>query len=179
MDNSIDTVNSTNKKHSIISTFIKFSYDENTKTFLAFVRKKTKEKLWIGCRERENCKKKVVVPSGQLVELVIPDVLYKAELIPMKNDKGFIATKIEIVKFPAGIETTIKPNRFKAEIKFGNKVVIYDPQKGRQENRRFLPKVMDILKARVDIEDKENALEQFYNAATLVSMYYVEYKKHL
>jgi len=160
-----------------IRTLVKFTYDGENKRHIAFITKS--KKSWIGCREGQKKKKKIVVPNKQLVNLIQDNVLYKAELIPMVSNNGFIAIDLEVAKFPATIETTIRPDRYKVEVKFGNKVIIYDPQKGRQESRKLLPKVMELLKSRIDIEDKESVIEEFYNAANMVLYYYIEYKNSL
>lgn len=174
MDNTIRKNNSVG-----INTLIKFSYDSNTKTHLAFVTKLGAGKPWKGCRENAKTKKKIVIPSKEIASTVQDNTLYHAELIPMNNDQGFIATKLEIQKFPAVIETTVSPTRFKCELKFGNKTIIYDPQKGRQESRKLLPNVMELVRQRVDIENKDKVMEDFNLACQTVLYYYIEYKKGL
>lgn len=163
----------------VINTLIKFSYDSNTKTHLAFVTKTGAGKPWKGCRENTKTKKKIVIPSKEIASTVQDNVLYNAELIPMNNDQGFIAVKLDIQKFPATIETTISPTRFKCELNFGNKTIVYDPQKGRQENRKLLPKVMELVSQRVDIQNKDKVVEDFELACQTVLYYYIEYKKGL
>lgn len=164
----------TSKK--VLKTRIKFMFDEITKTHIAFITK-DENGNWRGCRENNQSKKKIVIPSKEIAMNVKDNILYQAVLINMDNDKGFIAKELEIIKFPATIETTIEPERYKVEVRFGNKKVIYDPQNGRQESRKTLPGVMNILKNRVDIENKEQVLENFYEIANQVLTLYIEYKK--
>lgn len=125
---------------------------------------------WRGCR-KEDCKKKIVFVDTALVKDIIPDVLYSCSLIPMRNDKGFIAKTATIVQFEGVICTTCRKDSYIVRVKFGNKLYIYDPS-SKESRKRDIRRIADILRNRVDLVDAYNVAEEFVNAACMVKHIY-------
>ena len=140
-----------------IRTNIKFQIDKDGSP-IAFVYKNGMGS-WRGCRENENCgKKKIVVADKEICASIIPEVLYMATLIPMHNEKGFVAISVKPKRFIAAVKIVPEVHSYKIQVKFGNKVIEYDPYNKRDLNRSQIDGVCSILSKRPDILNKEQAI---------------------
>lgn len=122
---------------------------------------------WRGCRETDDCKKKIVFVDPSISKDIIPNVLYSCSLMPMKKEEGFIAKSAQIVKFKAMIETKMSRRDYHVSVKFGNKEIIYNP--GSKEKRfKNIKEIADGIRKRVDIMDAGQVAEDFLNSACIV-----------
>lgn len=125
---------------------------------------------WRGCREEDD-KKKIVFVDEAIVKDIVPDVLYSCSLVPMRNDKGFIAKTATVKKFEAIIRTSCRKNSFIVSVKFGNKQYIYDPA-SKNKQKCNIKKIADLLRSRIDLIDAHNVAEEFINQACMVKRMY-------
>lgn len=151
-----------------IKTNLKFKRDEKGELY-GFVTK-TDNGSWRGCREDE-VKKKIVLTDKHLGQSMQENVLYQVVLIPMRSDSGFIAIQAKLVQFTAKIETETRHGEYKVVVKFGNKVVTYNPQS--TDNRRNNPQaIAKYLRERVDLKYSNAVAEEFINCACLLLCIY-------
>lgn len=162
----------------VIRTRIKFTESKTDKAVLVGYVTKDDQNFIRGCREDDPAKKKVVIPDVSIAQFIMENVLYECVIRPMVSGKGYIATSAEICKFPAVIDTTVSGNRFKVEVRFGGKTVVYDPQFGSDDSRRTVEGALAILEGRVDIRDKERVIDAFLKSANMVHSIYKDYRKH-
>ena len=132
---------------------------------------------WRGCRETDDCKKKIVFVDPDAAKGIIPNVLYSCSLIPMNNNDGFIAKTAEIVKFQANIHTTARNNIFQVSVKFGNKVIIYNPN-SKERRQRDIKAIAESLRKRVDLLDANQTAEDFLDSACIVKRLYNQNNVH-
>jgi len=132
---------------------------------------------WRGCREEDDCKKKIVFIDPAISKDIIPNALYICSLIPMRKEEGFIAKTAQLVKFKAMIDTKITKNIFRVSVKFGNKVVIYDPS-SKEKRQRDIKAIADSLRKRVDILDASQVAEDFLNSACIVKRLFEQKDVH-
>lgn len=116
-------------------------------------------------------KKKIVFPDSSLETLIVPNMLYRCSLVPMKNGNGFIALSAKPVRFKATIVTSCNKRGFKVEVKFGNKVIEYDP-KSPERKRNDIAYISDNLRKRLDLENAPMVAEDFINNACIVLRLY-------
>jgi hypothetical protein len=162
----------------LIRTKIKFSESKKDGTTLVGYVTQNERGIFRGCRESENVKKKVVIPDHIIAQGMVANVLYDCALKPMSSGSGFIAVEADICKFPAVIDTQVSNNRFKVEVKFGGKCIIYDPQLGVDDSRKTVEGALSALESRVDIRDKGMVIKTFLSAANMVHALYKEYRNH-
>ena len=75
--------------------------------------------------------------------------------------------EVNPVQFKATIETTYVPKAvYVVEVKFGNKVIRFDPMDGRKDTIRTIEGCKSVLEKRVDIKDVTQVVEDFVDAAT-------------
>lgn len=128
-----------------------------------------------GCNENDQCKKSIVFADKKLTG-IIPNALYRTTLIPMNDEKhGFIAINADIIKFKARVEALVTENEFKVEVKFGNKVITYDPS-SKSKMYSSISRIAEILSHRVDIMYPGETVNDFLEAANIVLAYYKDYK---
>lgn len=132
---------------------------------------------WRGCRE-DTVKKKIVFIDPTISEDIIPNVLYSCTLIPMRNEEGFIVKSASIIKFIGTISTTCRKNVFLVTVKFGNKVIIYDPS-SKERRKREIKTIADNLRSRVDLENAHGVAEDFINSACIVKRLYEQSHKNV
>lgn len=165
-------------QNGMIRTKIKFNRStKNEETLVGYVTKNEKG-VFRGCREDDQVKKKIVIPDEFLARGMKEGVLYDCELKPMKNGAGFIAVTANVTLFPAVVDTTVTNNRFKVEVKFGNKRIVFDPQYGNDPCRKTVNGVLEILNQREDIRDKEQVIDAFLRSANMVDALYKDYRNH-
>lgn len=125
---------------------------------------------WRGCRE-DVVKKKIVFVDPTIAADIIPNVLYSCSLLPMRNDEGFIVKSASIIKFTGMISTTCRKNVFLVKVKFGNKIIIYDPS-STEIRKRDIKAIADMLRNRVDLENAHGVAEDFISSACIVKRLY-------
>lgn len=161
-----------------IRTKIKFAESKLDKAVLVGYVTKDDQNFIRGCRETDPVKKKVVIPDEIIAPGIMTNVLYECSLKPMKSGSGYIAVSADICQFPAVVDTTVSNNRFKVEVRFGGKVVTYDPQFGIDDSRRTVEGALAILEGRVDIRDKQQVIKAFLRSANMVHSLYKDYRNH-
>ena len=124
---------------------------------------------WKGCRETER-KKKIVFVDTSIENTIVPNMLYKCTLIPMRTEDGFIAKTAVLVQFPGTISTVCR-NVFIVLVKFGNKVIIYDPS-SKDKRKRDIKMIADNLRNRLDLENGPRVAEDFIDNACMIKRLY-------
>lgn len=168
-----------------IKTNIKFKQNEKG-VFYGFVTKNQKGS-WRGCNEEDDVRKKIVFVDKHDDKDMIPNTLYQVSLIPMTSDHGFIALNPKLVQFVAKIETEADNNKYRVTVKFGNKIIIYDPTSPNKK-KNDIQTIVNLLKSRADLKYKEAVTEEFLDCACLLlsiykrenknSYVHTEYDKH-
>ncbi len=150
-----------------ISTKLKFVKSDKTGAYVGFISQNPKTGRICGVRQDSEFPKKICIVDKKLAPEILINVLYDVTLIPMKEKDGYIAISAIPVQFKATIETNyIRKVVYQVLVKFGNKVVIFDPKDGKQESRRYLSKCREILEKRVDIKDITQVVDDFMEQAT-------------
>lgn len=153
-----------------IKTYLKFQRSERDNiSLISYVRKDNGS--WKGCHENDDCKKKIVLVDAELASTILENVLYSTVLVPMKERDGFVAINATPVKFSAQVESFIDDTRYAVEVKFGHKVIVYDPS-SKLDNRRSIDGIAQTLMRRIDIKDPERVVMDFKDAAQTVLAYF-------
>lgn len=153
-----------------IKTNVKFQKTDAGQ-FYGFVTK-NQNGSWRGCRESDDCKRKIVLVDPLASQDMSENTLYKVVLIPMRDGKnGFIATKAEAVKFEGKIEVELDDNTFRVSVKFGHKTLVYDPTSSSPKNRN-IQAIAELIKSRQDLKDNFKVAEEFLDSACLVNSLY-------
>lgn len=164
------------KQKQTIKTNIKFYTDlDNEKGRLyGFITKSNGS--WRGCRDTEE-KKKIVFVDAAIKESIIPNALYNCSLVPMNNEKGFIAMSATLIQFKASVITNYREDKniFQVIVKFGNKRILFDPS-SKKNRERNISKIADNLRNRSDLLNGHAVAEDFINNACIVQRLY---KQHL
>lgn len=134
---------------------------------VGFVRKR--DGSWIGCHENEDVKKKIVVIGNQ-VSNVMENVLYRAKLIPMLSDHGFVCIGVKPVQFDAEMEVIphLKGGGYSVKITFGNRKMVYD-EKNDNPMSSNLQKFVDRLSHRIDIKNIGKLVDDFIHVVSVNS----------
>jgi len=159
----------------IYYTKLKFVKSEKTGNYIGFVSKNKKTGLLAGVRENDSKPKKVcVIDKKSVTEEIIPNALYNVSLRTMASNNGFVVIEATPVKFKAVIEVSYIPKAlYTVEIKFGNKIICFDPKDGRKASCKTLTGCLELLEKRIDIENQEQILEDFKQCAEhLLEKYY-------
>lgn len=161
----------------VIKTNIKFykGLDNVEDRLYGFVTKSNGS--WKGCRESEP-KKKIVFVGSSVTDNIIPNALYQCSLVPMVNKDGFIATSATLIKFQGTIITTCKKGIFVVKIKFGNKMLIYDPA-SKERRRRDIQGIANNLRNRHDLENSQDIAEEFISSACIIKRLYEQSRSNV
>lgn len=167
----MDTVKTTKEKTKKgLKARLKFVKSEKKGAYISFVYIDKDHKVR-GVKENDPVAKKICILDGALNTKVIPGALYKCDIIPMANNKGYIAINIELIQFDANIVVDYKPKvAYKLTITFGNKVIEFNPFDGQYKCMRSLAKTREALEARVDIKNLSDVMEQFERQAQILVM---------
>ena len=150
-----------------VYTKLKFVKSDKTGAYVSFVSQNPKTGRMCGVRQDSEYPKKICVLDKNLVCDVLLNVLYDATLVPMAEKNGYVVIEVTPVQFKATIETTYVPKAIYAvEVKFGNKVVRFDPMNGKKDSVRTINGCKELLEKRVDIKDVNQVVEDFMCAAT-------------
>ena len=153
-----------------IKTKLKFVKSERSGAWVGFASQNPKNGRIFGVREDDERLKKVCVASYECSSVIEAGVLYDVEMVPMKNaNAGYVVLSAVPHAFEAKIEATIVKNAiYKVEVKFGNKTILYDPKEGKHDTVKNLEECAKVLKARKDIKDLMQVLDDFNHAAQIV-----------
>lgn len=162
-----------NEQPKRIKTKLKFMKSEGTGAYIGFVSQNLKTGQYVGVRQDSEYPKKICIVDKMLACQIVPNILYDVTLIPMKEKNGYIAIEISPVSFEAKMETTYVPKAiYKIEIKFGNKTILFDPVDGKKDSVRTVSGVREILEKRMDIQNIQQVVEDFLEAAKLLMRRY-------
>lgn len=155
-----------------IKTIIKFKKGEggiNNGKVYGFVTKQNGH--WKGCRDTDECKKKIVFVDPRAYDDILINTPYNATLIPMRSEQGFIATAISPVQFEGKIITKVNRGEFKVLCKFGMKTIVYDPT---SEDPKFnrINDIANVIRHRQDLKDAAMVAEDFIDSACIVKSMY-------
>lgn len=154
----------------IIKTNIKFQKNERD-IFQGFVTK-NEHGSWRGCRENSVASKKIVLLDPRQVQIVIKEnTLYQCTLIPMRSDCGFIVIQATPVLFQARTETIVRNGVYKVMVKFGNKIITYDPT-SKSEKRNNIQGIADYLRKRDDLKYANAVAAEFLDCACMLKSIY-------
>lgn len=146
------------KNQKVTPVYLKFYRNKKENKIVGFVRKRNGS--WEGCHEEEDCKKKIVV-LGIQVKNIMEGVLYRANLIPMRSDQGFVCIKTRPVQFEADMETLFHKNGdYYVRIKFGNKQMVYDI-KNKNPDSSQITRFVERLSHRTDIKNINKLVDDF------------------
>lgn len=132
---------------------------------------------WKGCRVTED-KKKIVLVDVSIAKDIVPNMLYSCSLTEMLNGDGFIAKSASMVKFKATISTTYRNNSYLVRVRFGNKIIIYDPA-SKERRKRNIQSIADAIRQRLDLEDPSQVAEDFINDACMIKRLYEQGKANV
>lgn len=147
-------------------TQLKFEKSGKTGELVGFV-SKTKENRLKGVREDSIYRKRICILADQLKGSVLPNTLYDVELKPMHGGKnGYVVTSATQVLFSATVESVIVPKKcYQVIVRFGGKLVYFDPLQGRTSSSRTKAGVLEILNKRTDIANQSGVISDFTDHA--------------
>lgn len=166
-----------------VFTLLKFELSEQDKqSYVGYVSQNTKTGRMNGVRSDSHYPKKICIADAKLNYQIIPGVLYRVTLIPMKSEKGYIAIEATPYQFTAVVTTTYVPKAvYQVSISFGQKTIVFDPLLGRKASRRTIEGVREQLSKRFDIANINDVIAEFDRQANRL-MYHFEhdgyYVKH-
>lgn len=147
----------------IEKTQLKLAVSKRSGILVGFVYRHVKTRKLLGVREDAPCGKQICLLSDDIsLNDVQPNKLYEASLKAMHNGNGYVIVALKPIEFPAQIEIKVIPQtQYQVTLTFGNKVVYYDPIKGRTPSSRTPSGVIALLMEREDILNKSQAIEDF------------------
>ncbi len=162
-----------------IHTKLKFIKSDKNGALISFVSQNPVNGVVCGVRQDSPYPKKIVIIDRGLSNNLLLNVLYDCVLIPMtpiiKNEgtaqqevfiPGYIAVEATPVQFKATITTKyVRGSQYQVEVSFGNKVIRFDPFRGKQETIKSLPACLAVLEKRYDVKDVMYVVENFTAAA--------------
>lgn len=153
-----------------IKTKLKFSKSKRSGSWIGFVSINTKNGCVKGVREDAKEPKMICVVTSKLAPFIEPDVLYDVQMVPMKNkNTGLIVVEAEPHAFEASIETVIVKNAvYVINVKFGNKVIKFDPKDGRLDSVRTIDGAVKVLEGRKDIKNQLQVIDDFIKSANIL-----------
>ena len=157
-----------------VFTMLKFERSKRDNTSnISFVSQDCKSGLWFGRNKNDRYPKKIVIAGTKINYLIIPGVLYRATLIPMKMKDGFIAIEVEPYQFKARVKTIYVPKAvYQVTVAFGHKEIVFDPKGGRKPSVNTLTGVLTELSKRMDIQNINDVLKDFeQQCQDLLDMY--------
>ena len=109
----------------------------------------------------------IVVCSPSVAQIIIPNVLYKASLVPMNRSHGYVCISAEPQQFDASVSIEYEPReKYHVLVSFGNKTMLYDPLRGRKSTVLTLQGFIDTLQRRLDIKNIDDVLAEVNLAAS-------------
>jgi hypothetical protein len=158
------TVNEEGKKVFPIGTVfskLRFKYSTRTGNLIAYVTKRNG--CWYGVGKKAREPKQVVLVSPAIQDEVQYNTLYRVAMVPMVEKKGFVAIGVLEAAFVATVITTYVPNiLYKVEVKWGNRIITFDPSSKRNNS---ISKIGDTILDRKDIKWRGRVFADFTDAA--------------
>lgn len=159
-----------------IRTKLKFIKSEENGALISFVSQNPRNNVVSGVRHDSSYPKKIVIIDRKIAHNILVNVLYDCTLIPMSkvpNEKtgedfipGYIAIVANPVQFKATVTTHyIRGVKYLVDVSFGNKIIRFDPFKGRKESVKSLPACRAVLEKRYDVKNLMDVVEDFEIAA--------------
>lgn len=162
------------KEQQRIKTKLKFVRSNESGAYISFVSQNPKTGRICGVRQDSEYPKKICILDKKLMCQVLLNTLYDATLIPMAEKNGYIVVDVSPVQFKATIETSYVPKAiYVVEVKFGNKVIRFDPLDGRKDSIRILEECKNVLAKRTDIQNIMQVIDDFVAAATNIKNRYI------
>lgn len=162
--------------YSRTKTMLKFVKSERTGAWVGYASINTKSKRVNGVREDEDVPKKVCVAARDLKDDIEPGVLYDVEMVRMKNrNAGYVVVDAKPHQFEAKMDGTIvKDAVYKICVSFGNKTITFNPMDGKKKSVKTIDGVVDVLKDRKDLKDKDRVIDEFKKYARFLLKRYEE-----
>lgn len=168
-----------------IATKLKFTKSDKNGALISFVSQNPVNNVVCGVRQDSPYPKKIVIIDREKANNILTNVLYDCTLIPMTpvlNEKtgenhipGYIAIEATPVQFKATVTTKyIRGIKYMVEVSFGNKIIRFDPFRGKRESVKSLPACRAILEKRCDVQNLLEVVEGFEMAAVNI----IELMKH-
>lgn len=152
-----------------VYTKLKFVKSEESGAPVSFVSQNPKTGRICGVRQDSEYPKKIAIVDKMLANEIMMNVLYDCTLIPMSAKNGYVVIAAEPVQFKAEVVTSyVKNTIYQVEVKFGNKILRFDPWKGHKESVRSFAKCKEVLEKRMDVKDVMQVVEDFEKAANYV-----------
>lgn len=159
-----------------ICTKLKFIKSDKNGALISFVSQNPVTNVVCGVRQESPYPKKIVITAHKIAKEILVNVLYDCVLIPMTkvlNENtgeyyvpGYVAIEATPVQFKATVTTKyIRGIQYLVEVSFGNKVIRFDPFRGRQESVKSFPACKAVLEKRCDVKDLMDVIEDFEIAA--------------
>ena len=159
-----------------ITTKLKFIKSKKNGALISFVSQNPVNNVVCGVRQDSPYPKKIVIIDREKANNILTNVLYDCTLIPMTpvlNEKtgenhipGYIAIEATPVQFKATVTTKyIRGIKYMVEVSFGNKIIRFDPFRGKKESVKSLPACRAILEKRCDVQNLLEVVEDFEMAA--------------
>lgn len=149
-----------------VYTKLKFIRSEVSGAPVSFVSQNPKTGRICGVRQDSEYPKKICIVDKLLASQIIMNALYDCTLIPMSDRNGYVVIAAEPVQFKASVNSTyIKNTVYVVEVKFGNKIIRFDPFNGRKESVKGLSACKSVLEKRIDVKNVMQVVEDFERAA--------------
>lgn len=147
-------------------TKLKFEKSKETGAYVGFVSQDPTTKRIIGVRQNDPKPKRICIVDKAISSEIVPNILYSATLIPMSAKNGFIAIEVSPFSFKASVESNYVPKAvYQVEVRFGNKVIIFDPLDGKKPSVNTIAGCREVLEKRMDIKDISTVVEDFLEHA--------------
>ncbi len=147
-----------------IKARLRFMKSEKTGYIVGFVSQNPVTGIWHGVPEDKPYPKKICVLDRSLVPYVLLKKLYDVEMVPMKKKDGFVAKTAEPVLYPASVVCLHIPGMlYHVEAVFGGKRIVFDPSETDDRSVCEMERAIDKLRSRTDVENLEQAVEEFTN----------------
>lgn len=158
-----DNITTPEEKKVQYVTLLKFVKSDRNDVLISYVSKNPVTGQVKGVRVDSKYPHKVVVCGASVAPYILSNVLYRATIIPMKSDKGFVCIAADPVKFNATITTRYVPRTtYQILVSFGNKVMVFDPFKGQKASVLCASEFVNTLTHRLDIANIDYIIGAFH-----------------
>lgn len=149
-----------------VYTKLKFTYSEESGALVGFVSQNPVTGRICGVRQDSDYPKKICIVDRELTKGLLTNVLYDCTLIPMNHKNGYVVVEAAVTQFKARVTSTyIKGCIYLVEVKFGNKVIRFDPHNATKKSVKDKDACKAVILERVDIKDVMQVAEDFERAA--------------
>lgn len=145
-----------------LKTKLKLELDSESKQLVGFVSCNVKTGRVNGVRRDQPVPKMIVVLERGLQSVAMPNILYDAEIVPMRHKNGYIAVSLTPTQFEAQIESVYIPGQvYRASVKYGNSSVVFDPLRDVKYSLPDVKSCVRLLEKKSEIADLESVVAQF------------------